>query len=68
MARPPNIVRPTSLHIAVPEDIRVKMDAFLWDKGRSRVLPGAYSAFIVSLLRNFFNTMPQVTSGEVPTP
>jgi hypothetical protein len=56
MARPANIVRPTSLHIAVPEDIRGHLDKHLWDAARNRVPPGAYSDFIVALIRNFFRT------------
>lgn len=53
--RRPNIIRPTRLNLALPEDIRAKLDLHLWSEAEMRVPHGAYQKFILGLLRDYFN-------------
>jgi len=50
-------VRPTSLHISLPEDLRARMDLHLWSGLEQRVPKGAYQRLIVSLLREYFKSL-----------
>lgn len=54
MARPFNVIRPTSLHVFLPEDIRAKLDIHLYSAVEGRVPQGAYGRFIAGLVREFF--------------
>lgn len=53
MPRPPNILRPSRLTIALPEDLRAWLDLHLWSDSQLRVPQGAYSNLIIMLLRNY---------------
>ena len=54
MSRRPNIHRPVSLHVNLPEDIRGKLDLYLYSPLENRVPVGAYSKFICERVREFF--------------
>lgn len=49
----PAVIRPTSLHISLPEDIRSRLDLHLWSDAEQRVPKGAYRELIVRLLREY---------------
>lgn len=51
MARPRRTLRPTSLNLAIPEDIRAMLDLRLYSELEGRVPHGAYSAYICQLIR-----------------
>lgn len=52
--RQPNIVRPTKLTMALPEDIRAKLDLHLWSDVEGRVPKGAYQKFFLERINEFF--------------
>jgi hypothetical protein len=54
MARPRNIVRPVSLRTTFPEDIRGRLDLYLWSDVENKVPQGAYQQFLISRIREFF--------------
>ena len=62
MSRPPNIIRPKQLTFILPEDIRAKMDLYLWSELENRVPYGAYSKFIGGLLNEFFDKQKEQPS------
>ena len=51
------IIRPIRLHTTIPEDIRAKMDVYLYSDVEGRVPKGAYQEFLVGLVMEFFNKM-----------
>jgi hypothetical protein len=51
---PTHIIRPTKLTLHLPEDIRTKVDLILWSKMEQRVPKGAYQAFFVKLIEDYF--------------
>jgi len=55
MARPKNAVPSTLLNVAIPEDIRGRLDLHLFSELEGRVPHGAYSRFIVDQLKGFFS-------------
>lgn len=54
MARPRNIVPPSTVNITLPEDVRLKIDLFLWDTSTGRVPYGAYGKFVTELAKKHF--------------
>jgi hypothetical protein len=55
MARPANTVRPATLHLHIPEDLKTRLDLFLWSALEVRVPHGAYTRFLIPLIREFFD-------------
>ncbi|MGH9438465.1 MAG: hypothetical protein ACRD22_11365 [Terriglobia bacterium] len=53
----PNIIRPVSLHMTLPENVRVKLDLYLYSTVEGRVPHGAYNKFIAELISKFFAQM-----------
>lgn len=53
--RRPNILRPTKLNLAIPEDIRAKLDLHLWSEVEGRIPKGAYSKLIIQLLTDYLS-------------
>lgn len=51
------IIRPVKLTTTFPEDIRVKMDLYLFSKVEGRVPKGAYQEFLVGLIKEFFTKL-----------
>ena len=54
MSRRPNVIRPSLLHVSLPEDIRAKIDLLLWSELEGRVPKGAYQRFFVERIQEFF--------------
>jgi len=54
MARPPLILRPVKLTTHLPEDIRAKLDLYLYSPSEGRVPKGAYQKFITERILEFF--------------
>jgi|SRR3990172_4668114 len=54
MARRHSVIRPTSLHVFLPEDIRAKLDLYLFSEVEGRVPVGGYGKFIAGLIKDFF--------------
>jgi hypothetical protein len=50
-----HVIRPTLLHTALPEDVRAKLDVFLWSEVERRVPKGAYQRFILERIQEFFS-------------
>lgn len=55
MPRQPNVIRPTKLHLGLPEDIRTRLDLFLWSDLEGCVPRGAYQRFIIDRIQEHFN-------------
>jgi hypothetical protein len=54
MSRPPNIQRPVAMNLHLPEDIRTRLDLFLFSTVEGRVPKGAYQAFFIERINEFF--------------
>lgn len=54
MPRMPNPIRPTLLHLSLPEDIRTRLDLILHSDLEGRVPKGAYQRFFLERLSDFF--------------
>lgn len=49
----PKIIRPTKLTLSLPEDIRAKLDLYLYSKVEHRVPFGAYQKFFIERILEF---------------
>lgn len=56
MGRPRNVQRPVRLVLNLPEDIRARIDLFLWSDLENCVPMGAYTSFFRDRVRDFFDT------------
>lgn len=54
----PKIIRPTKLTMALPEDVRAKLDLHLFSQVEGRVPMGAYQRFFIERIKEFFNPAP----------
>lgn len=54
MSRPYNILRPTKLTLHLPEDVRAKLDLFLFSSVEGRIPKGAYQKFFIQLINEHF--------------
>jgi hypothetical protein len=61
----PNIIRPTKLTMHIPEDVRARMDLFLWSEVEQRVPKGAYQQFIVRLINRFFEETKNASDQSI---
>jgi hypothetical protein len=52
----PRIIRPTKLTMALPEDIRAKLDLYLYSEAQQRIPHGAYQKFMVERISDFFRS------------
>ena len=65
MARHPNIIRPVKLTINLPEDVRTKLDVLLFSAVEGRVPKGAYQAFFVERINEYFKRL-ETLNGDRP--
>lgn len=54
--RQPNIIRSIKLTTALPEDLKTKLDLFLYSELEGRIPKGAHQRFFVERIQDFFNT------------
>lgn len=54
MPKPRNTNAPTRLDLAIPEDLRARLDLLLYSELEGRVPHGAYARFFCSRLREHF--------------
>jgi len=54
MPRKPDVVRPTLLHVSLPEDVRARLDLALFSELEGRVPKGAYQRFFIERIQEFF--------------
>lgn len=54
MSRPANIHRPTTLNTTLPEDLRAKLDLYLYSEVEGRIPKGSYQKFIIERINDFF--------------
>jgi hypothetical protein len=50
----PSLIRPSHIHLSLPEDIRGKLDLMLWSGVDGRVPKGAYQRFFLDRIQEFF--------------
>lgn len=53
--RPPNVLRPSKLTTYLPEDLRAKLDLYLYSEIEGRVPHGAYARFLAERVKEFFD-------------
>jgi len=71
MPKPPNIIRPVTLGVSLPEDLRAWLDLHLWSEFEGRVPHGAYSKLIQRLLLEYkagIERVPQETKEDSHVP
>jgi uncharacterized protein YcgL (UPF0745 family) len=51
----PKIIRPTRLEVSIPEDLRARLDLYLYSEVENRVPFGAYQKFFVERMKEFFS-------------
>lgn len=54
MPAPLKLIRPVPLTLKLPEDIRTKLDLYLWSDLEQRIPKGAYQNFFVARIQEFF--------------
>lgn len=54
MSRHPNVTKPTKLTLMLPEDVRSRLDKHLYNASLRRVPLGAYQAFFVARINEYF--------------
>ena len=54
MPRKPDVIRPSLLHMSIPEDVRAKLDLYLFSELEGRVPKGAYQKFFTERIQEFF--------------
>ena len=54
MPRRPELIPRTRLETKLPEDVRVRLDLFLYSALEQRVPQGAYQRFFLERIREFF--------------
>lgn len=64
MARRPNILRPVQLTTNLPEDIRSRLDLYLYSDVEGRVPHGKYSEFLCERIMEFFAEKRQYLTQE----
>lgn len=57
MAKPPNVIRPRKLTLHLPETEATRLDLYLWSPSQQRVPHGAYQAFFIERIKEFFNRL-----------
>lgn len=68
MARRPNIERPVHLNLVLPESVRTRLDLLLWSTVEGKVPRGAYQAFFLDRLNEYFERLKENTDGrQLPT-
>ena len=61
MSRRPNIIPSTRLTLRLPEDIRAKLDLYLFSDLEGRVPLGRYQEFFVARTKEFFESLKKGT-------
>ena len=56
--RRPNLIRPVKLTTTFSEDVRARLDIYLYSDMEKRVPHGAYSRFLIDRVNEFFNRKP----------
>ncbi|MDE2097543.1 MAG: hypothetical protein KGL39_09880 [Patescibacteria group bacterium] len=56
MPRKPSIIPSAKLTLCLPEDIRTRLDIYLFSELEGRVPKGAYQAFFLSRILDFFES------------
>jgi hypothetical protein len=51
----PNPIRPSLLHLSLPEDVRTRLDLLLHSDLEGRVPKGAYQRFFIDRITEFFS-------------
>lgn len=59
MAKPANVIRPRKLTIHLPEDQATRLDLYLWSESQQRVPHGAYQAFFIDRIKEFFDRIKE---------
>lgn len=57
MPRPRNIIKPVSLMIWMPADLKARLDLHLYSESEGRVPYAAHTKFIQQLLREYFEKL-----------
>jgi len=55
MSRQPDVIRPIKLTTTLPEDIRAKLDLYLWSDLEGRIPKSAYQRFFLERIMEFFD-------------
>jgi hypothetical protein len=59
MPRRPNVIPHIRLETTIPEDLKTKLDLFLFSPTEGRVPQGAYQRFFCDRIREFFQKLEQ---------
>lgn len=60
--RPSKIVRPTEVHVRLPEDLRARLDLYLYSTVENRIPVGAYTKFFEERTREFLDSVTAVAT------
>ena len=66
MPRPRNPHPSVPLELAIPADLRARLDLYLYSEVEQRVPHGAYSAFILPLIREALDRRNAATPRTLP--
>lgn len=66
MSRRPNLIPPVQLNVALPLDVHTQLTAHLYSELEGRVPHGAYSRFLVDLIKTHFSGKELELSPYIP--
>ena len=66
MPRRPNLIPPVQLNVALPLDIHTQLTSYLYSELEGRVPHGAYSRFLIDLLKTHFAGKELELSPYIP--
>jgi hypothetical protein len=64
VGRPASVLRPIKLTMVLPEDIRARLDLYLYSEVEQRIPHGAYQRFFVERIKEFFARLESGGSND----
>lgn len=61
IGRPPNVMRPSRVEVRLPEDLRARLDLYLYSQLENRIPLGAYAKFFTERVKEFFDGQTELT-------
>lgn len=64
MSRPPSVIPGVKLCFHLPQDVKAKLALHLYSPSEQRIPHGAYSVFLVQLIRTYFNNLKDSSDAQ----
>jgi hypothetical protein len=64
MGRRANILRTAELHVRIPEELKTRLDLYLFSPALGRIPVGAHAQFITERLKEFFTHLESIQNAR----